>query len=469
MKKIMKQFAVLVPKDSDLENFLSISSNEYDSEYLKYLIHSVITGLSRIIEQPYSEYQNHTPLTEKYISISSKKDVLTDNKKHIKHRDLLCMNKIDISRRISRTTYTDQPISVLYKRNYKKGDYPYGFRLNPRFTNKRLKVHSIENCTLIDKIKKHYSCMPPIVNSGKYKFLKKYFDTPQLKINLDGAIQLCEIRYTEHKSYGKYLNEMVQINDLYNGTFRIYYKSETDGRLHTNITRLPKVYRRYLSYNNSALVEVDLSNSIVFFLSMILNNKLDNKLISITNPILLMFVNSLLGLDIKEIELMQDKSINGTFYDDFIPEYEKEYKTDTIKIMFEKENDDKFTGSEKQIRKVIKKRLLAMIFAKTKDYKIEQKIFKTKYSSILNNINKFKDDFGYEKLSHLLFQMEAHFMINEAARSFNSKHWRKAPLFTLHDCLITTSKYSEELKDCMRKTFENLIGISPNMTNKEWI
>jgi hypothetical protein len=247
MKNITKQFAVLVPKDSDLENFLSISSNEYDSEYLKYLIHYVIIGLSRIIERPYSEYQNHTPLIKTYISISSKKDALTDNKKHIKHRNLLCLNKIDISRRMSRSKCTVQSISVLYKRNYKKDHYPYGFRLNPRFTNKRLKVHSIENYNLIDKIKKHYSCMPPIVNSGKYKFLKKYFDTPQLKINLNGAIQLCEIRYTKHKSYGKYLNEMVQINDLCNGTFRIYHKGETDGRLHTNITRLPKVYRRYLS------------------------------------------------------------------------------------------------------------------------------------------------------------------------------------------------------------------------------
>ena len=464
----MNQLTVLIPKDKDLEDFLTRHSDEFDIEYLKYLIHYVIDGLSKVIVDPYSVNKKNVPLSKMHISIHSKKDVIINEKKHRKHINLLRSNEIDIVRRRSFTKYTDETIGVLYRKNYEKGVSSFGYRLNPRFYGNNLEPHIINNNSLINKFKNYYTTIHPIVNSGKYKFLKKYFNPNKLCIDLDKAIELCELRRTEHKSYSKYLNEMIQITDLDNGIYRIYHKNETDGRVHSNITRLPKVYRKFITYNNLALVEVDLSNSIIYFISMLLSNKLDVDLINNT-PLLLMFVNSLPPIDNKEVELMQDKAINGTFYDDFIPQYQKEYIHNDIKIMFENKNEGKFNGSLKQVRKVVKTKILAMLFAETKDYKTEQKVFKSKYPIILNIINKFKDEYEYEKLSHVLLQLEALFVIDEAGRSFNNKHWRKAPLFTLHDCLITTINYKEELEACMKESFKNLIGISPNMKTKEWI
>jgi hypothetical protein len=463
----MVQFAVLVPKDKDLENFLVNSSDEYDTEYLKYLIHYVVNGLSKIIERPFKEGEKIIPFAKNFISLHSKKDVLISYNIHKEHLDLLRANKINIIRRKSRTQYSKETISVLYRRNFKKGEYPFGFRLNPRFTDIEFNIHYITNHKLINKIKKSSSKMPSVVNSGSYKFLKKHFEDSKLNIDLDGAIELCKLRKNEHKNYSKYLKEIVQIIDLYNKTYKIYYKKETDGRIHTNLTRLPKVYRQFVSYNNLPLVEVDLSNSIIYFLSMLLSNKLNNALINNT-PLLLMFMKSLLDVDNIEIELMQGKALNGTFYDDFIAEYQKNYIPDDIRIMFEIVNKEKFTGSDKQIRKVVKKRILAMLFAETYQFKTEQQIFETKYPNVLNVINKFKDEFGYEKLSHILLQLEAHFMINEAGRSFNNKHWRNAPLFTLHDCLITTADHVDELESIVKETFTKLIGVCPNTKTTFW-
>lgn len=467
----MKPLAVLIPNDKDLEDFLTSTSDKYDVEYLKYLIHYVIIGLSKIIDHPYPDKNGvYTQLDKRYIGLNIKEDVIIGDSKHKKHIDLLRSDEIDKFKRGSRTTKIYEKVPVLYRRNYKKGELSFGYRLNPRFFYRPLKIHIINDYKLTNLIKNKHSKTTPIVNSGTYKFLNKFFNPAKLKIDLDKAIELCELRWSEHKKYGKYLNEMVQIIDLFNGTYQIYYKDDTDARIHTNLTRLPKVYRKFITYNNSALVEVDLSNSIVFFLSMLLSNKLDSKLINNT-PLLLMFANSLLPLENREIEQMQVEAVDGTFYDDFIPEYQKEYIYDDIKEMYEKVNDDKFIGTEKQIRKVVKKRILAMIFAETNDRKkrTDRKIFKIKYPNILKVINNFKDEFGYKKLSHLLFQLEAHFMINEAGRSFNAKHWRKAPLFTLHDCLITSIEYGDELEKVMKSVFIELIGISPMMKRKEWV
>lgn len=464
----MNQLTILVPKDRDLEKFLTEHSNEFDSEYLKFLIHYVIEGLSKVIINPKSADEKNVSLSRRYISIHSKNDVIINEKKHREHINLLRSNKIDIVRRRSFTKYTDETIGVLYRKNYKQGVNSFGYRLNPRFYSKKLELHTITNYKLINKFKKYYTTIHPIVENGKYKFLKKFFDPKKLHIDIEEAIKLCESRKDLHKSKSKYLNEMVQIVDLHNGIYRIYHKSQTDGRVHSNLTRLPKVYRRFIKYNDTALVEVDLSNSIVYFLSMLLSNKLNLTLIN-KSSLLHMFVNSLPNLDNKEIELMQVTAINGSFYDDFITQYQKVYIADDIRIMFENDNDEIFDGSFEHLRRLVKTKILAMIFAKSKDYKIEQEIFNSKFPQILNAINQFKNIHGHETLSHSLLQLEALFIIDKAGRSFNKKHWRNAPLFTLHDCLITTINYKKELRIYMEDTFKNSFGISPNMKVKEWL
>jgi hypothetical protein len=464
----MNQVTILVPKDRDLEKFLTEYSNEFDSEYLKFLIHYVIEGLSKVIINPKSADEKNVLLSRMYISIHSKNDVIINEKKHREHINLLRSDKIDIVRRRSFTKYTDETIGVLYRKNYKQGVNSFGYRLNPRFYGKKLELHTLTNYRLINKFREYYTTIHPIVENGKYKFLKKFFDPKKLHIDLDEAIKLCESRKGLHKSKSKYLNEMVQIVDLHNGIYRIYHKMKTDGRVHSNLTRLPKVYRRFIKYNDSALVEVDLSNSIIYFLSMLLSNKLNLKLIN-KFSLLHIFVKSLPSLDNNEIELMQTTAINGSFYDDFITQYQKVYNADDIRIMFENDNDEIFNDSFEHLRKVVKTKILAMIFAKSKDYKIEQEIFNSKFPQILNAINKFKDTYGHEKLSHSLLQLEALFIVDKAGRSFNHKHWRKAPLFTLHDCLITTIDHKKKLKICMEDAFIDSIGISPNMKTKEWV
>mgnify|MGYP000636581842 CR=1 FL=1 len=104
-----------------------------------------------------------------------------------------------------------------------------------------------------------------------------------------------------------------------------------------------------------------------------------------------------------------------------------------------------------------------MLFAKPKHYHREQKIFKRQFPETLEAVNSYKRKFGYKKLSHLLLQTEAYYLLNVVARKFNRKYHRKAPVITLHDCLITTFDYKKVLQDTLSENLLSLLGSAPNL------
>jgi hypothetical protein len=109
-----------------------------------------------------------------------------------------------------------------------------------------------------------------------------------------------------------------------------------------------------------------------------------------------------------------------------------------------------------------------MLFAETHFYQKEQEIFKNKFPTLMEAINKIKTDYPHNYLSHLLLQIESHFVLNCAAREINQKYWRKAPLFTMHDCLISTVDYKNELEYTMRDNLAKKLGFAPKLKSKDW-
>lgn len=274
---------------------------------------------------------------------------------------------------------------------------------------------------------------------------------------------------------------MIQIVNLYNGIYRLSFKRDSLGRVYTNITQLPKVYRRFITYDNKELSEIDISNSVIFFLGVLLNNTLNkdsikelfnkniyNILKGESSILYLMFYKSFENLSQKEIQLLIKLGENGEFYDEFIPYFNERFSPEDMTCFYERENDDKYVGSQLQNRKVCKKRLIAMLFAKSTQFLEEQEIFKTKFPELLDRINKFKDDAGHEKFSHILFQIEACFVVDVVARRFNRKYRRNAPIFTLHDCLITTSDYIDNLQQVFNDIFMEYLGCIPKIEVKGW-
>mgnify|MGYP005846551983 CR=1 FL=1 len=79
----------------------------------------------------------------------------------------------------------------------------------------------------------------------------------------------------------------------------------------------------------------------------------------------------------------------------------------------------------------------------------------------------FKED-NHKLFSYLTMQTEAHFMLNNVARFLNKEYRGKIPLFTLHDCLITTEDNVDFLQEFTSELLTKKMGFSPILTKKVW-
>lgn len=478
----MKPLAVLIPERIDIEEIVNVNSSLFEEDYLRYLINTIVIKQGRIIEDKQLENENNLSerqyysTSEKYVKIES----LKMGKQHSKHKYLceyLCKNNVEVKR--SRTT--TKLISVFERIKYEPKKNSFEYRLGRYFRKDKLKIEFISDQKIIKAIKEEGSRCDGELNSGTFNFLSKFFNQDKLQIDLAKAVEVCEARYSKHEKYNVYAKELMQIVNLYNGIYRLSFKRDSLGRVYTNITQLPKVYKRFITYDNKELSEIDISNSVIFFLGVLLNNTLNkdsikelfnkniyNILRGESSILYLMFYKSFESLSQKEIQLLIKLGRNGKFYDEFIPYFNEMFSPEDMRYFYNSENDDNYVEAEIQKRKVCKKRLIAMLFAKSTQYLKEQEIFKTKFPELLERINNFKDETGHEKFSHILFQIEACFVVDVVARRFNRKYRRNAPIFTLHDCLITTSDYVDRLQEVFNDNFVEYLGCIPKTDVKEW-
>jgi hypothetical protein len=450
----MKPLAVLTPKGIAVEELVSSYSAKLDVNYLRYIIHYILSRMAMLIENENERIKSHWKLFDTYIPIYTKR-LLVGTKKHREHIRFL-------------GTPSEDTGNVLYRKDYSKGK-SYSYKLSPRYDSQRLKYDFIDSKVFSRRIVDSMSKVTPVVkhNNGKYHFLFKFFNREKLTIDIDRARVLSQHRYAYYKDYKKHLSEMNLISELYNGIYRIYHQEETDARIHTNLTRLPKPYRKFVSYEGKKLVEVDLSNSIIYFLALLVNNKQEDNLFKLF-PLLYMFINSFKTIANSEKELLLTLATEGGFYEEFIEPLYISYPRDKYMRLYEIEFGEAFTGSYEQKRNFTKKRLLAMLFAGLSSYKIEQMVFKRIFPTIHEGIRHFKKENGYKKFAHLLMQIESHYMLNVVARAFNRKYFREAPIFSLHDCLITTEDYQEQLEALMRNEFLERFGIAPKFKSAIW-
>ena len=454
----------------------------FEEDYLRYLINTIVIKQGRIVEN--KEIEDESNLNKRKYYNTSEKHVkiesLKKSKQYSNHKliiEYLCGNNFTVKR--SRTR--KKQVSLLERIPYNVGENAFEYRFGAYFRKNKLKVEFINDYKISNAIKQKQSKCDGELNTGTFKFLTKFFDQDKLQIDLEKAIELCEMRYETHQKYGVYVKEMIQIVSLYNGIYRLTFKRNSLGRVYTNITQLPKVYRKFITYDNKQLSEMDISNSVIFFLGLLVDNTIDKSpIIELLNKDIynilneesysfyLMIYKSFENLSQKEIQLLKELGSNGKFYDEFISDFEKAYPFEKMKNFYESENDDEYTETEKQIRRVCKKQLLAMLFAQSKDYLKEQKIFKTKFPELLERINKFTDEAGHKKLSHILFQIEACFVVDVVARKFNKQYRRNTPIFTLHDCLITTSDYIDKLQQVFDDSFMEYLGCVPKTEIKKW-
>lgn len=382
--------------------------------------------------------------------------------------------------------------NILKGYRYSKG-CTFGYKLTDYFFNNGFELYEISDYKLINKYKSIF--VKNQINEQvrkHYYFLLKFFKNK--KISVYEPFQAIEMTNTFETKKG--LKNALELVNFMNGEFKLTLKSHTDGRVHSNLTILSKKSRQFLQYEEENLAEIDISSAVPFILYLIMRMYLDNNLIYLTNfsysnsNLFIYMLDEVTGdIEKKELNSFGNSIINGKLYEQFSELLLNQDFYESKGVQFNKAikyyqfafNDMfgyYFDGDVYDLKKFAKRRFLSMLFAPANKYSFEQIVFKELYPSIHKFINEYKNANQYKdsetmiyskkerhkKLSHLCFQFEAKVMIDNIAREFDKLHKGKVPIFTIHDCLLTTVNHAEELKLFMEDKFVDLFGVAPNLT-----
>ena len=355
--------------------------------------------------------------------------------------------------------------------NYLKGVRCNKIKLHPDYqkTNKIYKT-----------IKRESPVKTPVIQSLDFYFNDKLEINPAYKICIkhiydninEGITNDNELQILKNK-IGIWL---LTINDIENNQYW-YKKSSTNWRYNSTITNNPKIFKKYLKYNNESLVQVDLKCSQVYLLSSILkydffksNNELSfyqimNSLIS--NKLIEDIKSYLFSpLMFAHFEKRKYLGINETVIRDH-HEFQKfrdaPFQDDFYAYLFELEHGVPPTDSE---RKSIKKDIMYVLFQSNRKHRelLEGVRLLEKFYPYVNQfILKIMDRIGKRNFSLLLQRVESYLILDCVVPEFH-RRCPAAPIFTIHDCIITKEKHKLELTNVMFEVLYKKTGIKPGLS-----
>jgi hypothetical protein len=264
-------------------------------------------------------------------------------------------------------------------------------------------------------------------------------------------------------------------------------------RLHTVITRLPKYLRPYVKYDGKDLVQVDISNSFLYFAIVLhwrstwMRNKNTSYfwdgLILPKSPISL--YNSIMSCNTSEsqtcIEESQEEfrklASRGEFYSYFV----------------DKLSEEKWFHPSESIRdriKRVKTLLLAQVNANSQPHDIvdfsnpnlgnfvnHTKVYDGRNESLWEL---FKNEFpvmaqvfhdlkawDYKNVAYLLQRIESYGIIEVVCRKILS-HLKSTPIFSLHDCIVTTKEHAFWVRKIIYDQLELFVGLVPTVETTMW-
>ena len=201
------------------------------------------------------------------------------------------------------------------------------------------------------------------------------------------------------QSYQDAINKLV--------TKKFYGKrNSTNNRLDTNLTNMAKVLTNEVCLENK-LIQFDLCNSQFAILSNWLESKLDTE----------------------DFKKFKHHSYNGTLYEYIMEELKLENRLEAKKMMFE------------------------LMFSK-EDY---QSTLKTKlkklFPSVVEVVDKYKKDNGYNNFSIMLQKMESEIFIDGLWKQMKKKKIFCTPK---HDCLIVKEKDADKVEKIIKQYFNKI-------------
>lgn len=234
----------------------------------------------------------------------------------------------------------------------------------------------------------------------------------------------------------------------------------TVNRLYTPISSLNSVLRNLVTYKNKTLYSIDIRNSQPYISLILLNNNFykKNNIINIYN----IFNKSILNIPFNPPMLEELGQMSNN-------EDVKLFKS-LVSNLDNKDSDlysfMQTKCKEYNSRDEAKLGMFEVLFTKNGYSSPAKKTFKRLFPTIdhlFRNIKK-KD---YKALSCLLQRIESNLVLKQVTRTISEKY-PSAPIYTIHDSIVTIEEYKDLIHDIIYKELNVLIGLPPMLKVEKW-
>ncbi|AKH95548.1 hypothetical protein HZP65_12130 [Elizabethkingia anophelis] len=308
-----------------------------------------------------------------------------------------------------------------------------------------------------------------VENTSTFDHLSKWLN-PKLTIDRSNALE--KIKKVDDINETKYMHYNYTIEKLCTGNFYAIRDIETDNRLHTNITNLPKIFRPFLRYEGEKLYSRDICTSQPFFLVYLIEYIYLYRDIpckeSINLPIYTLMLEKLCNCLLTEgfrenYEKLKDWILHDDIYNELGELLFPDQDAEKLVIKEYSKAKNLYVDVEyKSKRDAMKVITLTIFYSTLRTRNPQVKKFKQLFPNFYKLLSLLKQD-DYKNFPKILQHIEANCIIDFVTKKL-SIDYPKMPLFTIHDSIMTTESYRAILDTEMPKLIsEYCLGLKPQI------
>jgi len=355
-------------------------------------------------------------------------------------------------------------LRYIESRNYSAGRFSYSYRLsNQMFSQDFRKVTATDSKFIkkIEKFKKDRMIYKTDIEKAVFDKLH------ELDLDFETAYDFVETI----EDNNKYISYKIAASNFQDRHF--FVETDRNGRIHTNITNLPKVLRRFLSWEGERLIEIDISNAQPFFLNELLIDYSynDQRILDSTRNFQNTdeFYTEIQNTTVQCTDKTNPNPCTSPYVVDFFDQHYIEHTVSgSFYDMFQEHLN--FSMSLDYSRAQVKTVVMG-IFNGDESRRYydrwvgsEAKIFENLFSNTLNVIREWKVE-DHKRLSNKLQRIEADLMIKGVFRRILQQN-PHVPIYTIHDGLLTIPAHAVYVESVIRDECAKVFGIVPKIIIK---
>lgn len=361
------------------------------------------------------------------------------------------------------------------------------FKLNDKYRRDEIVSYDMTEKILMKKFDekgrdKHTLNEMKVCNKHRPHLLRFFDDN--LTINPKEAYEDVKPLFINDDTYESGKNALVMINEFHSQQWKYSMNEETDNRLHSNLTRSPRILRKHIKYDGKTLVGLDLKTCQPFFLCVLIAAIVNRdreilRSIGATHLLHDYLIESLfnLNLDINNLRAFVKAVLKGDFYNSLIDGFPFKYdkKGNIYRDIYNKNKvKDRCVGKPCNMRKTVyydserdcvKAAVMEFLYSKPTTKVTEVTFIKNKYPSISKIVKEITSK-GID-LHRILQYVEANVLLDNVALVIHEKY-PDMPLFSIHDCLVTTEEWKDTLKEEMIKQVKLITSMKPIISEEYW-